>query len=94
MSSLTVLKILVGILLLHGASSYCDDRKKSADSSNEGSPSSLASETRSSSDITVGGEGVRLRATAGAAGRKPGEHRKQRSLSEVERYTPVNNRIV
>ena len=80
-------KVVVGILLMSGADRYSEERRKSVGgSSNEGSPSSCGSEMRSGD---VGGEGVRQRAA-----RKPAELRKQRSLSEVERYTVVSNRIV
>ena len=80
-------KVVVGILLMSGADRYSEERRKSVGgSSNEGSPSSCGSEMRS------GGEGVRQRASGAA--RKPAELRKQRSLSEVERYTVVSNRIV
>ena len=83
-------KVVVGILLMSGADRYSEERRKSVGgSSNEGSPSSCGSEMRSGD---VGGEGVRQRASGAA--RKPAELRKQRSLSEVERYTVVSNRIV
>jgi hypothetical protein len=94
---LTSVKVVVGILLLHGARSYCEDRKSStgAASSNESSPCPHGSETSSGvagDVIIVGGEegGVRQRSSSAAARKTE----KQRSLSEVERYTLVSNRIV
>ena len=95
-------KVAVGILLLHWASD--EDRKSprtGPGSSNESSPCSNRSETSSAvgGNVAVGGgvevEGVRQRTASSVAARKTAtECRKQRSLSEVERYTLVSNRIV
>ena len=87
----------MGILLLHGASRYCEHRKSPVTgSSNESSPSSTDNVTRCGvgGDVTVGVGGKEVRQRTSTAVRKTAEHRKQRSLSEVERYTLVSNRIV
>lgn len=87
----------MGILLLHGASRYCEDRKSPvAGSSNESSPSSNDNVTRCGvgGDVIVGVGGKEVRQRTSSTVRKTAEHRKQRSLSEVERYTLVSNRIV
>ena len=93
--SLTAVKVTVGIILLHLAGRYCKDRKTTTGSSNESSPASRGSSADTGINIGshIGGgvEGL-VQRTSSSVHRT--DYRKQRSLSEVERYTLVNNRIV
>ena len=88
--SLTVVKVMVGILLLEKASKYCS-HSDTMETANRQHPSDHK-------DITVcghvssGPECPPLTRTA--MRRDPVKIAKQTSLSDVERYTLVSNRIV
>lgn len=89
--SLTALKVVVGIILLIKASHYCQDQKPTATQDN---PSSHQTDISVSSHISTqsGSTGELTKRTSSTVSKS--DSRKQRSLSEVERYTLVSNRIV
>lgn len=89
--SLTALKVVVGILLLVKAGHYCQDRKPATPQAN---PSSHQTNISVSSHISTqsASTGELTKRTSSTVSKS--DSRKQRSLSEVERYTLVSNRIV
>jgi hypothetical protein len=101
--TLTVAKVLVGTLLLTMASRYSLEKKSATKSSAQHRPEqSSDTDIRASSHIRGQTElteedgrvaGLTQR-TSSAVRKSEDSNRKQRSLSEVERYTLVSNRIV